>query len=330
MPRFLRQVLIQDEALAVSTQRTDDLPVNPLSMILLTIRNLEDIADLDDFSTIAAVLNQIARVEVLYQGSAIISGSLADLARLNSILLGRVPMQTANSIVNNDARTLTVPILLGRRPFWQHECFPAVRRGELQLQITSAAAQTGVDTLQLQVETVELLDAKPDRFLKYTTMAKTPAATGDHDVDLPIGNKIAGMLLFGTTAPTGTSFNASIGQLRLLLDNVEAFYARTNWESLHNELARRVQETITAGTYRTRENDAAAYAQDALSDGEHAQIGFFNNYAYLDFDPNLDGEYLLETAGRARVHLRINADVADAIRLIPMELIPVSGAIGQP
>lgn len=323
--QFLRQVLVQDESLAVSTVRTDDLPVNPLSMILLTLRNLNDTADLDNFSNINALLNQISRVEVLFQGSAIISGSLADLARLNALLLGRVPMQTTATIVNNDARSITVPILLGRRPFWKDECFPAVRRGELQLQLTSAAAQTGIDTLTVQIETVELLGATPKQYAKYTTLSRTFPATGDNDVDLPIGNPIAGILLFGTTVPATTALTASWGQVRLLVDNSEAYYAKTNWESLHNELARRVQESVAAGTYPTRENNAACYTADALTDGEHGMVGFFNQYAYLDFDPLLDSSYLLETAGRARVHLRATADAADAVRAIPLELVSVGG-----
>ena len=326
MPRFLRQVLVQDDALAVSTVRTDDLPVNPVSVIFLTVRNLNNTADLDNFSNILALLNQISRVEVLFQGSAIIAGSLRDIAALNGLWLGHAPMQTAAAIVDNDARSLTVPILLGRRPYWPMECFPAVRRGELQLQITSAAAQTGIDTLTLQIETVELPDAKPAHFLKYTTIAKTPSATGDHDVDLPIGNRLVGALLFGTTVPTGAALTASFGQLRLLLDNVEAYYARANWETLHNELARYVQESVAAGTYRVRENDAALYTVDALTDGEHGQVGFWDNYAYLDFDPTHDDSYLLDTKGLARIHLRINADVADAIRILPVELVPVAGA----
>lgn len=324
--QFLRQVLVQDETLAVSTTRTDDLPVNPLSMILLTLRNLNNTADLDDFQNITALLNQISRVEVLFQGSAIISGSLADLARLYGLMLGNPPLQTESTIVDNNTRSITVPLLLGRKPFWPQECFPAVRRGELQLQTTSAAAQTGIDNLTVQIETVELLAATPARYLKATTISRTFPATGDNDVDLPIGNKIAGALLFGTTVPTGASFNSSWGQVRLMVDNVEAYYAKTNWETLHNELQRRIREGVSAGTYRSRENDAAAYAQDALTDGEHAQVGFWNNYAFLDLDPHMDNNWLLETKGRARIFLRATADTADAVRVIPLELIDVAGA----
>lgn len=324
--RFLRQVLVQDETLAVSTLRSDDLPVNPLSMILVTIRSLNDTGTLGNFSLVNALLNQIAKLEVLYKGSAVVSGSLADLARLNGLLIGNPPMQTSATYVDNTTRSVTIPILMGRRPFWPEECFPAVRRGELQLQLTSAAAQTGVDNLTIQIETVELLDAKPTRFLKYTTITKTPTATGDHDVDLPLGNKIAHALLFGTTVPTAASFNASIGQLRLLVDNVEHYYARTNWETLHNEMQRRISEGAQTSVHQHLENVAGAYAQNSTTDDNNSNVGFFDSYALLDFDPLNDSNWLLETAGRARVHLRINADVADAIRVIPTELIEVAQA----
>ncbi len=326
--RFLRQVIVQNESFAVSTQRTDDLPVNPITMILYTLRATESLGTTANFTSIDAMLNQVSKVEVLYKGSAIISGSLADLARLNGILIGHVPMQTKTSIVDADLRTITVPILLGRRPYDPTECFPAVRRGEFQIQSTTAAAQTGITTPVLQLETVELLEAKPTRFLKYTTISRTFAATGDNDVDLPIGNKMAGVLLFGTTAPTGTSVAATIGQTRLLVDNVEQYYARCNWESLHNELARYVQEGPAAGAFTAEEHGAAANAAGQfLITGEHAQTGFWNNYAFLDFDPMDDDAFLLETAGRARIHLRINAGAANAMRALPLELIDVAQAV---
>lgn len=323
--QFLRQVLVQDEALAVSSVRTDDLPVNPLSMILVTLRNLNNSATLTDFTNLQNLLTQISRLEVLFQGSAIVSGSLADLARLNGLLLGNPPMQTTSTIVDNDARSVTVPILLGRKPYWPEECFPAVRRGELQLQLTSAAAQTGVDTLTVQIETVELLGATPKQYTKYTTLSRTFPATGDNDVDLPIGNRIAGILLFGTTVPATTALTASWGQVRLMLDNTEAYYAKTNWESLHNDMSQRIREGVSAGAYAIEENLAALYTQFALTDGEHAQVGFWNNYAYMDFDPHRDDKWLLETHGRARVHLRATADAADAVRAIPLELVQISG-----
>jgi hypothetical protein len=324
--RFIRQVLVQDESLAVSTVRTDDLPVNPVSVILMTVKMLNDTGTLTDFQVFSSMLAQIAKVEVLYQGSAVVSGSLADLARMNAVLVRRTPAQIKTTAVNNDVRAITVPIMLGRKAYWADECFPAVRRGELQLQTTSAAAQTGVDTIVMQIETVELPDAKPKRYAKYTTISKTPSATGDHDVDLPLGNPISGTLLFGTTAPTGASYNASIGQLRLLVDNVEAYYARTNWETLRGDIQLRTQAGPQASSHVHVENTAALYTQNATTDKNQESADFFNNYAFLDFDPREDDSYLLDTKGHARVHLRINAEAADAIRVLPLELITVAGA----
>ncbi len=325
--RFLRQIIVQNETFAVSTTRTDDLPVNPLSCVLVTLRLLNNNATVADFSSLQAALAQIAKLEILYKGSAVISGSFADLARLYGVLMRHVPMQTKVSLTNDDARTVTVPILLGRRMYDPMECFPAVRRGELQLQMTTAAAVTGVDTPVVQVETVEILEATPQRFMKATTISRTFPATGDNDVDLPIGNKLAGCLLFGTTAPTGAAVTATIGQLRMMVDNVESYYARTNWETLHNELSRYYQESVAGGAFQAEEHGAAANAAgDLLKTGEHGQTGFFNNYAFLDLDPLKDDQYLLDTAGHSRIHLRINAGVADAMRAMPVEIVDVAGA----
>lgn len=325
--QFLHSVLVQDESLAVSTVRTDDLPVNPLSVILLTLRNLNNTGTLTNYQVLQGLLTQISRVEILYQGSAIIAGSLADLARLYGFLVGRVPRQGRMVNTDNDVRWVTVPILLGRRPFWKEECFPAVRRGELQLQTTSAAAQTGIDTLVMQIETVELLGATPKRYLKATTITKTPSATGDHDVDLPIGNKLAGILGFSTTVPSGTSFNASLGQLRLLLDNVEAYFARTNFESLNGMASLFTQSQPQADEHLHLENTAALYTQNADTDLNEVNPDFFENYVYMNFSPFHDEEFLVETKGRARVHLRINQEpTADAIRIMPVELVDVAAA----
>ena len=74
------------------------------------------------------------------------------------------------------------------------------------------------------------------------------------------------------------------------------------------------------------ENEHSADAQNATTDDNNSNVGFFDSYALLDFDPLDDGSYLLDTKGRARIHLRITADVADAIRIIPTELIDVANA----
>lgn len=325
MAVFLRSRMIQDEAVAAAgAVRTDDLPVNPLSLILYTISARVTAAN--TLASLANLLGVMSRVEVVFKGQNIVSASLADLYAVAYYLMGRAPHQGRKSDAAAAARVwLTVPIFLGRKAYWANEAFPSVRRGELQLQSTPAASFTNIDNVTLQVETVELLEATPQRFLKYTTISKTPSATGDHDVDLPIGNPIAGVVLFGTTVPVDGAITASFNQLRLLIDNIEQYYALTNWESLKAGEAIRC-DADWQGSEGSVRSGAAIPAANELFEAYQWASAFLRQYALLDFDPMRDDAYLLMTEGRARVHLRINADVADAIRIIPMELLAIAGA----
>ncbi len=324
MPNFLRSRMVQDDAItAGAAVRTDDLPVNPLSLILYTIK--ARCAAANTLATLANLLGVMTRVEVLYKGQSIVAASLADLYAMAFYLLGRAPLQGRKSDAALGARVwITVPILLGRTPYDLKECFPASRRGELQLQSTPAAAFTNLDNALLQIETIELLDGAPERFLKYTTMSKTPSATGDHDVDLPIGNPITGTLLFGTTVPVDGSENASIGQLRLLVDNIEYAYALANWESLKGQESL-MCEADWQGSEGSVRTGAAIPAANELLEAYQWPTAFLRQYAYLPFGPRGSDDYLLQTEGRSRVHFRINADVADAIRVLPVELLTVAG-----
>ena len=327
MAQFLRTVLQQDVSLAASTvQNPVDLPVNPLSHILLTVKALNNTATITNHRFLVSLMAFISNVEVLFKGQAIMSGSLQDLAVLNALLTGVTPWQSNAVETDNSVRMATFMLSFSRRPYWMMEAFPPVRRGELQLRLTSGAAPTGLDTLVLQTETVELLDATPERFLKYTTQTKTPNATGNHDVDLPVGNPILGVQLFGTTVPTVASFNASIGQVRSLVDNVEVGFAETNWETLHGELGRRLKGMMEYQGHIHSVNAAGAGREDTEQQEVEQEVS--ENYAYLDFDPLNDMSFALMTANRARVHLRINADVADAIRVIPVEMVSVRGGGG--
>lgn len=328
MAQFLRSVLIQDASLAASTTRDpDDLPVNPLSHILITLRALNNTATIGNYRYLQELLSFISTVRVIFRGQSIIEGSLRDLALLNILLTGHRPVQSNAIKTDNDVRMVTVLLSFSRVPYWADEAFPAVRKGELQLQFVSGAAPTGFDTLILQVETVELLDARPTRFLKYTTISKTPSATGDHDVEIPIGNKILDILMFGTTTPTGGVYTASIGTARLLVDNVEMGYANANWETLHGELGRRVGSLADLMGHTHSFADTAT-VQESDTKEQALVENWLENYALLDYDPLRDGQHAIDTRNRARVHLRISADFADAIRVIPVELIELAAPAG--
>jgi len=320
--RFLHSVLIQDEAQAADGVVTKDLPINPLSHIILTIKALNETSTLANFSPIAALLDTITKIEVLYKGTGVISLSARDLFVLN-LLLGIKPNQLNTDDLDNEVRAVSLIIPLGRYLYYPDECFPGTKKGELQLQLTTDVAVTGIDGLILQAETVELLDAKPERFLKVTTGTKTPSAAQEEDTELPIGNELAGVLLFGTTITLATAWASvvfPVDWVKFLIDNVEYGYSKSNWESLFGQLGRYDYYTLY-NQHVHRENTATAYTQNADTAVGNDLSSLLDNYLFLDFDPTQDGRYVVDTAGRSRVHLRINHGNTSAVRVLPLELV---------
>lgn len=318
MPDFIRSVVAQEETITASAVATYDLPVNPLSFIHYVLRWQDGAAIGNTADPIDDALSFISKLEVLFRGQAIISLSARDLWFMMQAVTGWKPsvMNLVDAATERHYLSLIIPF--GRMPYDPSEAFPASRRGELQLQVTSTAAVGTVDSPAHIIETVELVDTNPKQFLKMTTISKTPAAAGEHDVDLPIGNPILGVGLFGTTVPTGASTNRSLGELRLLVDNVEQKYAKTNWEVYQQELwMRNGLDMMT-----NRHTHAQAAAADVVTGMQLLGILGYSRYAYLDMDPLRDSRYALQTRGRSRVNFRINSEgVNDAIRVIPVELI---------
>lgn len=323
MSNMIKSVLQQDVALGASTTLDPIiLPVNPLSFITFTLRALNNTAVLTDYSFIRDFMAFVTNLEVRFKGHTIIGGRLQDLAMLNALMHGFKPVQGNVGSADGDSRMVTFIISFSRRPYWREEAFPAVRSGELTLHITSGALPAGLVGFTIQIETTELLGVQPMRFMKYTTQARAFSTTGNNDLDLPIGNPILGILVFGTTVPSGVSFNATGGQMRILVDNVETDYASVNWESLHGELGMRLKSPLSwQGHFH--DVDAAGVGEE---DTREMQLTpeVVDNYAFIDFDPLMDGSYQLPTAGKSRVQLRVNADVADTMRILPLELFQVS------
>jgi len=321
---IIRSVIQQDVAVAASTVLDPiNLPVNPLSHIWFTVRALNNTGTITNFEFLNDFLTFFTNIEIRFKGHVIIGGNLADLAILNGLLTGYKPVQGNVVETNNDVRFASFLLSFSRVPFWREEAFPAVRSGELTLHITSGAAPAGLDGFTIQVETVELLGTTPARFLKYTTQTRTFPATGQNDLDLPIGNPILGILVFGTTVPVTTSFNATAGDMRILVDNVEMDYTDTNWETLHGELGRRIGSQYDWLGHFHGVNAAGAGQEDTQHQ-QHAPAPL-DNYAFMDFDPLKDMSYALITEAKSRVQLRVTADVADLIRILPVEMFNVSG-----
>lgn len=323
MPNFLRTVLVQNRAEAADRTFQEDLPVNPLSVVIITLRGAIVAADV--VTPLADMLNTMPDVGIQFRGQDIVRGSLADLAILNSVAHGWSPWGQKIQDAVSETWSVSVPLLLGRKPYNPLECFPAVRRGELRLQATIDVVLNNARLDQLQIETVELLDGAPTHFVKYTTNTRTFATVGQDVVRLPIGNPLTGVLLFGTTIPTGLVRTATWEQFRLKLDNVEYGYAATNWDSLSGESGRRLRGFPDfVAQHIHRYNGAAAAFANTLTN--QRDTGILDSYAYLDFDPLMDYTGQIETTGRADVVIQRDAGTADLGRFIPIELVTVAGA----
>lgn len=320
---FIHSTMVQDAAVVAGSTVTYDLPVNPLSHILVTLPYIRTAAATNALPAIANTLNLITRMEVLYKGSAIFSMNGWDAVAAAMYLLGFESWGVNYSGVIAEEASFTWCIPLGRQLYNPRECFPRSTRGELQLQITFLTPFVDVTSTVLQVETVELPEATPSQFLRMTTLAATLPAAGEHDIDLPIGNDISDIVLWGAVHPVGAAKLASLTYLQILVDNQRRFYSHTNYETHHN-MAGRLR--TPPGYWWGHSHFAAAgvgISQNIASDHLLAC------YSHLPFDIFMDGEFALKTAGKSDVTLRIGSDVAGAttVRVIPCEIVGAGAGV---
>lgn len=320
MGKFIHSVVSQNDSVTAGTTKTFDLPANPLSFILITMRFAQNQANTQlTFANIPAILS---KVEVLWKGSAIVSQNGLDLLASSLFLTGYESWGANNDGNDNDLRSLTFMVPMGRIPYHPVEAFPRSTRGELQLQITYASSFSQIDGVSSQIETVELPEATPRQYLKQTTFSITPSATGEFDIELPMGNRISDLTIFGTTIPSGSTATKTVSYVQILVDNMREFYSQINFETLvsmgglkraapgyHGSHVHR----LTAGAYAQYDDVSAAIPADHI----------LKNHAWLPFDVLGDGSYMLETRGRSDAVCRISAGDTNAVRVIPAEIVSV-------
>jgi hypothetical protein len=320
---ILHGVAVQNQDFNADGVFTYDLGVNPLSVILLAMRPLNDTGTLTNFARWANAVQSLNRVTVRHRGQSIISMTGRDAAALSVFRHGYQPWMANTNNTNNERICAVLPIFLGRRPYDPMSCFPATRRGELVLEIDVDDADTGYDDLQMTVETIELLDAKPSHFERKVQLSQTFAATGINDVDLPLGNVVRGLLCFGTTGFTGAAPAPTLGRMQIVADGVGIGYTGTDFEVAH-QLQGLMGHGIPSNQDHVHiENTAGAYAQNATTG---LPFGFgrdWLNYSYLNLDPWHDDAHSVDTGQVSRFQLRTDAEAANAVRIIPVERIVV-------
>jgi len=319
---FIHSVMAQDETVVQDTTVTYDLPVNPLSHVLITLKYAQKVVLQLTKPDFASTLLMMKKIEVLYKGSAIFSMSGLD-AFVCGLFIAKFESWGLNyGGTDNDELSLTWCIPLTRILYSESECFPRSTRGELVLQITYATTFTEIDTVKAQIETVELPDAAPEQYLRMTTLSLTATADGENDVELPIGHPISDLVLFGTTIPIANANLATLGYIQILVDNVRRFYSHANFETIHN-MAGRVRAAPGYWGYHTHFVSAAATVSGPVLAENH----ILKQHVHVPFDIFRDGRYALETAGKSDVVVRIYVDAAASgvLRVIPCEIVSAGG-----
>lgn len=297
--KFLRSV-IMDARTSATEILPIDLPINPLSHLILTIEGL----NATDEATYAEIIAFINSVKVTHRGRSIISLEGEDLAAQNLYLFGSPGFMLHPIATDNLHRAFSLIIPFGRTLFNPDECYPGTRKGEMQCTLDLTALATSIDNGLVSLEAVELLDASPTKYLKSTLLSvSAPGATGDSDVELPIGNSLLAVLIGMATFPTTSSFAFGVDDFKLLVDNVEHEYASARAPGMLADMM--IKHPIF---YR------ALAAQLAPVPA---------GYLWADFDPNGDGEYAVQTEQYSSVKARLTYGVDEAINVIPLELVSV-------
>lgn len=296
---FIRSNLVQD--LTISTGvLTRDLPTNPISHLIITM----DAFNVTDEATLAELLAFINSVQVTNSGQTIYNLQSEDIYAQNIKLFKHMPILTGKLATDNYQRSLTLMIPFGRRIFDPDECLFGAKKGDITLRVDLTAPATSADNGTINIEVVELPDASPSQYLRSVLkVVSAPGATGENEVDLPIGNRLVACGMRQTSIAIASGITSGVQEARLLFDNIERGYASARVQSL-------VGDQIS---FRNGQHGAIA------AQGLEPAI----NVIWLDYDPVGDSNFLLDTAGASRVHLNLDMGVDEATYINIMELVKI-------
>ncbi|MBA7581722.1 hypothetical protein ES708_23633 [subsurface metagenome] len=240
-------------------------------------------------------------ITVRHTGIQVINHQSEDTALLNLYLFGSGGFALNPGITINQYQTYSLIVPFGRKLFDPEECFPATRKGEFQITLDTTIPTDPWENGVISISAVQLPEATPTRHLVSTLFSKAaPAAAGEYDIDLPIGNDLLACLIRMTAFPIATEFSFTVDDLRLLVDNRERNIVSSKAPELAAEMISRVNGTVRSTA---------------------AQGGLIPNTSiWMDFDPTRDGQYMVDTRGASRVHLRANYGKPEALWIAPLEL----------
>jgi len=293
---FLRTRLVTDRTSATEVLPVD-LPINPISHLVISL----ECCNVTDEATLAELLAFINTIKVTRFGITILNLESEDLYGLQTYLLRHRPTLTQMVATDNATRLLSLIVPFGRRLYDPHECLPATPKGESQVILDTTAVATSADQGVLNVDCVQLPGASPTQYLRATlkTLA-APGGTGDYLQELPIGNRIAAIQFRMTTFPTTDSHAYGVNAAAVLIDEKERLVSSASVQGLLGEAAAR--------------QGAPGVTIAAQGDLTPAKT------TWLDFDPNGDGQYLLDTTAAKKAQLRLDYGVNEALKMSTFEI----------
>ena len=320
---LLHRVIVQEQAIGADGVYTYDMGTNPLSVILVNLRPLNDTGTLTNFSTYRSLCGALNRMTLLHRGASVFSMRGDDAMAINWFRHGILPWECNQYDTDNERRCITLPLLLGRFAYDPRSCFPATLRGELVLELDIDIADTGYDSMRLSVESIELLGANPKEFERKTSISATWPATGDNDLSLPTGNVVRGLQLWGTSGFSGAAPVPSWGRISTLLDGRQVGYASTDFEVAAMLSCLHGRQGPTLHDQHVHRVDATSMSTTELTTIPREYGTFLQLNCFLDFDPTRDDTFSIDTRGASTWQVRADAETADAVRCTQIERILV-------
>lgn len=331
--RYLRSIVSDFQALTASADVVPvDLPVNPISHLVLTIQGTQ-VAETsaDEYGYLADSIDGITNVAVQRHGENILQGQLADLVMVNALLHRYHPVTMKPDIDVGRVRSASFILSFSRRPYWHEEALPATQRGQARFQMTAGPLPASFSARSWALEAIELIEDTPTQFLKYTTLTRALTATGRQRMQLPSANDLLGVLLFDPTTVVQDASDFAFQRVKVLKANVEQYFAESNWESLLEALGRRgvIPHAIGGHVHGTIPTAADQFTTTTLPTMEERfeRNQLPNRFGYLDFDPLMDGSYSIAGEPGSVLELDLNSDVSTGtVRVVPVELVKVAAA----
>jgi len=240
-------------------------------------------------TAVAAVLTKtglqtLKPLEIKLGNTAITSLQGDDAVALQNEFLGENPVIGETTAVGSTGKIEGVSIPVWGQP--KHGTWSAR---------ANFAAQTNVSAPVISMETEILDKVLHEGYLSILTSFFTPASTGafNQAYDNTIPGDCLGILFFSNSVPTFAADLISAREVQLLLDGTLAW--QLEWKNL--------SRAGSGGTLKNPPVVGTVFAQGFTD--------FLQNYAFYDTrdDPIPKGK---------RLTLKIQSDVADAIRIIPV------------